>query len=420
MKCNVSTLSHLLAAAGLFLALSSPGHPASKHNHASAEAENLLPACQGDTVLPSVDCGQTPTPAFDKTGRLWLVFVQNGHLYVTHSEDLGRRFAPPRVINRVPETIYSDGENRPKLAIGPAGALYLSWTRKIEGRYAGDIRFSRSLDKGKSFSEPLTVNDDRAPISHRFDSLAVDNRGRIFIAWIDKRDLQTAKEAGDDYAGAAIYYAISDDRGASFATNHKLVDHSCECCRIAMDTDEAGVVALWRHVYPVNLRDHAIARLNPDTSPIEGLPPRATDDGWVVDGCPHHGPDIALDDQQQAHLVWFSQGEKNSGVTYGRFDLARQQLDFRFPIKGRASRPQVLTLGEQVFTAWKAFNGEQSELMVMESRNRGKSWSEPRTVASTASGSDHPILIARDEAVFVSWHTQAEGYRLVSITAQQQ
>ncbi|WP_303907174.1 sialidase family protein [Thiohalomonas denitrificans] len=419
MNWTASTLSGRLTALGFLLVLSVGQSATSHKNHEGGEGGNRLPACQASSALPSADCGQTPTPAFDSEGRLWIVFVQHGHLYVTRSDDLGHTFNPPRVVNRIPETIYSDGENRPKLATGPDGALYLSWSRKIEGPYAGDIRFSRSLDEGNRFSEPVTVNDHRAPISHRFDSMGLDNQGRIFIAWIDKRDLQAAKDAGEIYAGAAIYYAMSDDRGASFAFNRKLSDHSCECCRVATDADENGVVALWRHIYPVNLRDHAIARLDPDTPPIEGLPPRATDDGWVVDGCPHHGPDLSVDDRQKAHLIWFSQGDKNSGVTYGRFDLANQRLDFQLPIKGRASHPQVLSIGKQVIAAWKAFNGENTELMVMESHDRGESWSDPRTLASTASGSDHPFLIARDREVFVSWQTLAEGYRLVPVAGPQ-
>ncbi len=412
VNCSVPKLSGRLTALGFLLALS-VGQSATSHNHGSGES--LLPECQGASALPSPDCGRAPTPAFDSEGRLWIAFVKNSHVYVTHSDDLGSSFAPPRVVNPVPETIYSDGENRPKLAVGPKGTLYLSWTQKIEGRYAGDIRFSRSLDGGKSFNEPVTVNDDRSPISHRFDSMAVDDKGRVFIAWIDKRDLQAAKEAGEAYAGAAIYYAMSDDRGASFAFNRKLADHSCECCRVTTDVDDKGVVALWRHVYPVNLRDHAIARLNPDAPPIDGLPPRATDDGWVVEGCPHHGPNLSVDDRQKAHMVWFSQGSKNSGVTYGRYDLASRRLDFQMPIEGRASRPQVLSLGNHVVAAWKSFNGEASELRVMDSLDRGESWSEPRVVATTASGSDHPQLIAHGRKVFLSWQTLAEGYRLIPV-----
>ncbi len=339
---------------------------AAEHGHGkAANAQSLLPACQDPAALPSVHCGQAPTPAFDRDGRLWLAFAQHGHVYLTHSDDLGASFSTPAAVNRVPEAIYSDGENRPKLALGPAGEFYLSWSQRIPGRYAGNIRFARSLDGGLSFSEPITVNDDSAPISHRFDALTVDGQGRIYLLWIDKRDLAASKQAGAEYAGAAIYYALSEDRGGHFAFNRKLADHSCECCRIALDLDKDDqVVALWRHVYPVNIRDHAIARLGPDTPSIQGMPVRATDDAWQIDGCPHHGPSLSLTAGHKAHLAWFTQGERNQGLMYGRFDLASRQLELQRPIEASAgaSRPQVLATPQRVYTAWKSFNGEVTEL----------------------------------------------------------
>ncbi|VAX11438.1 Operon 2450 Gene 2 signal peptide protein Nitrosomon as europaea ATCC 19718 gi [hydrothermal vent metagenome] len=365
-------------------------------------------------MLPSPNCGLTPTPAFSKDGKLWVVFVQNNHLYVTHSDDLGQTFAPPVAVNRVPEVIYHDGENRPKLAIGPQGDMYVSWIHRATGRFAGHVRFARSLDGAKIFDQPLTVNDDLAPISHRFDSMVVDSQGRIYIAWIDKRDLVQAKKSGKAYVGAAIYYALSENRGESFAFNRKVADHSCECCRIAMAPDSDGrVVALWRHVYPVNIRDHAITRLGVDTLPV-----RATDDGWVVDGCPHHGPDLALGGKDKAHMAWFTQGEKNRGIMYGRFNLATNTLETQHSIdaSSTASRPQIAVISSQVFAVWKSFNGTATELRVKTSSDDGVSWSISRILAETADGSDYPLLINRGDELFASWHTRTEGYRLIPVT----
>jgi len=393
---------------------------AATHKHPKAPIDSLLKECQGVNTLPSPNCGRTPTPAFAKDGRLWLAFVQNGHVYVTHSSDLGQSFRPPVVVNRVPEVIYSDGENRPKLMPGPQEDIYISWTTKsLQGKYAGHIRFARSVDDGKSFEDTLTVNDDLAPISHRFESMAVDNQGRIYITWIDKRDLARAKKAKTKYAGAAIYYALSEDRGKSFAFNRKVADHSCQCCRIALDVDaNDDVIVLWRHIYPVNIRDHAITRLQVNTPPISGMPVRATDDGWQVEGCPHHGPDLAAGKGNKVHMVWFTQGNKNTGLMYGRFDLASQSLDVQHSIdaSSTASRPQVVVAAGRIYTAWKVFNGVNTELRIRISDDDGVSWSAPHTVAQTADGSDFPVLLTYRDRVFVSWHTRAEGYQIIQVT----
>ena len=175
------------------------------------------------------------TAAFDESGRLWLASIRGRHLYVSHSDDGGANLSAPVKVNAEPEDILGDGENRPKI-IARKGVVYVSYTRALEKPMTGDIRFSRSLDGGKSFSAPLTVNDNREVISHRFEAMGVNGRGQVYLAWLDKRDLSAALKKGEQYTGAAVYYAVSDDGGASFRPNVKVADHSCECCRVAMAT----------------------------------------------------------------------------------------------------------------------------------------------------------------------------------------
>jgi hypothetical protein len=392
---------------------------AAKGDHVKHDASTppLSPACEAAGNLPSPHCGQTPTLAFD-SGRLFAIFSQNGHVYLSESVDQGATFSVPTAVNRVPEPIYDDGENRPKIAFGAKGEIYVSWSRRIEGRYAGDVRFTRSTDRGMSFDSPITINNDRAPISHRFDSMIVDGKGRLYILWIDKRDLSAAKKAGEPYAGAAVYFAVSEDGGRSFQPDRKLVDHSCECCRIATDQDNDGkVIALWRHIYPVNNRDHAIARVIPDQSPISGMPLRATDDDWQIDGCPHHGPDLAVDSDNRAHMAWFSKGNNHKGLSYGQFDLDTGHSSHVVTFDGSpsASRPQVWVSGQDVYLMWKRLEGELISLIVARSQDGGESWNAAETIASTPYDSDHPDWISDGEHLYASWHTRAEGLRIIEV-----
>ena len=302
--------------------------------------------------------------------------------------------------------------------LGKSGLVYVSWTHKTPGRYSGDVRFSRSVDDGKTFDPPITINSDRAIISHRFESMSLDQQGRVYLIWIDKRDQAKAKNNQQDYAGVSLYYAVSDDSGKSFQDNRKLVDHSCECCRIAVDQDSTGrVVALWRHVYPGNIRDHAIAYVNPKNPPINGLPVRVTDDDWAIEGCPHHGPDLSIDSQNRAHLAWFTNGKKHKGLMYGRFDFTenKTQLVTSIDSAPSASRPQVQVMGNHVYLMWKRFNGEQVDLLISHSADEGKTWSDSKTIATTKNASDHPDWITNNNKLFAAWHTQAEGLRLIAV-----
>ncbi len=116
-----------------------------------------------------------------------------------HRTIKGISFTAPVQVNSVAEKIEAKGEYRPKIKLDAKRAtIYLTWTQKLEGKHSGHIRFSRSTDGGQHFSAPVTVNDNLDIISHRFDSMAIGKNGEIFIAWLDARDFEEAKKAGQE------------------------------------------------------------------------------------------------------------------------------------------------------------------------------------------------------------------------------
>jgi hypothetical protein len=64
---------------------------------------------------------------------------------------------------------------------------------------------------------------------------------------------------------------------------------------------------------------------------------------------------------------------------------------------------------------WKEFDGEQTTVDAMISRDEGITWSVPRVVARTTDASDHPLLVSDGQRVFLSWMTRADGYRLLPL-----
>lgn len=368
------------------------------------------------------------TAAFDARGRLWVAAVENGHVLVRRSNDFGKTFSVPVRVNPAPERVAADSENRPKLAFGKHDEVYVSWTQSLDEPFAGHVRFAHSRDGGKTFSAPITVNDDHAPISHRFDSLIVDGAGHVHLVWLDKR----AKDAaGGAYAGIALYHAMSAN-GARFGPNTKLADHTCECCRIALARDTDGVpVALWRHVFAdgtearaarqggrdggfgKNTRDHALLRLDGVSTLV-----RASHDDWRVDGCPHHGPALSIGPDGIYHLAWFTGAPGRAGLYYRRSpDRGRSfgaPMRFGNP-EAQPGRPQVLSLGSRVVLAWKEFDGKSSLVRAMGSRDGGATWSVPEILARTAGASDHPQLLPDRGRMFLGWQTVNEGFRLIEV-----
>lgn len=392
-------LALLLGVSGIGLA--QPGH-----EHAADEAMPL-----------------TTSAAFDAKGSLWRVRVEDGFVLVDRSDDLGKGFSKAQKINRQPQKIGTDGDARPKIAVGPEGNLYLTWTQALSKPYSGYIWFARSTDGGRSYSNPVIVHEDRAEITHRFDALAVASTGRVFVAWVDKRDLVAAQAANQPYEGAAVYYATSDDGGDSFAPERKLADASCECCRIALAVQPSGAaVALWRHLFGGGVRDHAIAEIDPGkTSVIH----RATFGNWKVDACPHHGPALARGGDWGWHMAWFD-GESESskaGLYYARMDGAAwvSSPAKRFGNAERqAGHPALLSLighnTEEVWLAWREMSDEGSQLRLAYSGDGGRSWDAARDIAATAGSADYPQLLSYQGHAYLAWNTR-EGFRLIALEA---
>lgn len=354
------------------------------------------------------------TASFDESGKLWLASIRDQHIYISYSDDHGITRSTPVKVNAEPENILGDGENRPKI-IARKGVIYVSYTQGLAQPMTGDIRFSHSTDGGQHFSSPITVNDNREIISHRFDSMAVNDKGHVYIAWLDKRDLSAAQKAGEKYSGAAIYYAMSDNRGVNFQQNVKIADHVCECCRTAMDMDTDGYpVVMWRHIYGTNIRDHALVKLDGKMTPV-----RVSHENWNVAGCPHHGPSISIASDGIYHATWFNNAPERHGLFYAY--STDQGKTFSSPLnfgkfEAQAAHPYVLGLENKIHLVWKEFDGKNTAIFGMLSIDGGKSWTIPQKRADTQDTSDSPMLVNENNRVYLSWNTQNEGYRLIEIT----
>jgi hypothetical protein len=339
--------------------------------------------------------------AVDQDGRLWIAYAEHSgggsHVLLRRSDDSGATWLTPVHVTASPEPVSADGENRPKLVFGRKGEMYVSWTSPTSAQFTGDIRFARSLDGGRHWSAPAVVHHDRQLITHRFESLLVDGAGRIWAAWIDKRDLKQAQADKREYAGAAIYYAYSDDQGASWRGDFKLADHTCECCRIALARDDAGrAVAMWRHVFPPNERDHAIALLDPKGSVSVQ---RATFDRWRIDACPHHGPSLAFAAGAR-HAVWFNQIDGQGRAFYGRLGDSNPTDVQTLP--AGASHADVAAVGDRVAVVWKRYDGDVTKVESRISIDGGRHFSSGPTLQS-ATDSDQPRLVSTKDSILLVW-----------------
>ncbi len=382
----------------------------------------LLPAMARAQGQLAVRTAERPAlavgAALDAAGRIWLARVENRLLLVSHSSDGGRIFSAPVPVTPQPEAVTAEAENRPKLAVDADGTVHVTWTQNLGQPMTGHIRYARSSDGGRSFAQPITLNEDRQVISHRFDALASDGQGRVAVVWLDARGRSGRTGKKSPQTDVGVYAALSQDGGASFAPDRRVVEHSCQCCRTGVTWARNGPVAFWRHVFGRNIRDFAIARL--DGGPVL----RVTDDEWEIDGCPHHGGGIAADGRGNLHVTWFTDGARRRGIFYRRiagtdFSRADARPEMSAPLAlgdpaRQAGHPAVAAAGERVLLAWREFDGRRFSAWAMYSPDAGASWGAAQKLAESEGQADYalPLLDARQARVV--WNT-AEGLRVLEV-----
>ena len=73
--------------------------------------------------------------AFDTLGRLCIVSMETAregqYVVLQMSADMGRKWSAPERIQRQAEPVSAEGENRPKIAFGKEGELYVTYTKPL-------------------------------------------------------------------------------------------------------------------------------------------------------------------------------------------------------------------------------------------------------------------------------------------------
>jgi hypothetical protein len=385
---------------GLGILLLGGGIAAAQHHHDASSQEAF-----------------TATPAFGPDGTLWLVRANADRVVVVKSNDLGRSFSAPIAVTPEPMNLDWGPDARARIAVDPKGGVVVTFAIFQDKRFNGRAFSARSSDNGASFTRPQPLTADTT--SQRFENVAIDPTGRVFAAWLDKRNVAPAVAAGRPYPGAALAYAWSDD-GTTFGNTSIALDNTCECCRLGIAFAGPGrPVIAFRNIFDGSIRDHAVVTFKDATTP--GPLRRVSVDDWKLEACPHQGPSLAIAPDGSQHVAWFTDGAARKGLFYARADSADSAFGAPRALSSpdrQPARPYLLANGQALHLVWKEFDGTKALVRWQVSHDSGRTWSAVRTVADTDDASDHPQLVAHAGRAYLSWLTKAQGYRLIPLEDQ--
>ncbi|HEX8180642.1 MAG TPA: sialidase family protein [Pyrinomonadaceae bacterium] len=291
-----------------------------------------------DAAEPALVAGRAGT-AFVS----WVEHAADGgaDVFVRHVSADGTPLAAPVRVNAERGAATAWHGDPPTLAFAPDGTLYIGWTARDPAKeHATALYLSVSHDDGQTFAPPVQVNDDRRPAEHGLHSLAVGADGRVYVVWLDERNVaappastsKTEHQHGE--ANRDVFFAYSTDGGKTFTPNRRLATEACPCCKTALAVGRDGrLYASWRQVLPGNFRHIAVAS-SADGGETFAPPVVVSDDQWQLSGCPVSGAALHPAADGALLVVWYTAGERGAPGLYwaesrdgGRTFSARQQLN---------------------------------------------------------------------------------------------
>jgi hypothetical protein len=329
------------------------------------------------------------------------------HVSVTPA---GALAALPTVTVRDPlGAIEAHGEAPPQLAADAAGGISVLYAvgKEVPGERfpKSALRFIRSPDSGRTWSEPRTVNDGSDFGAHNFHALTVAPDGSFLATWLDARQ-----------GKSGVWMSRSADGGRTWEANRPIyTDPSCPCCRTSVAVAADGTIYVaWRAILPGDVRDVVVTRSS-DGGKTWALPVRTRADDWVYPGCPHAGPSLEVDANGAVHVAWWTGKEGEAGIYYAKSTDGAKTFATQPIATGDRARPahvQLAVAGKGVYLAWDDGLGEMPRVLLRRSTDGGERFQTEELLSEPGVAATFPVLAVQGDSVAVAWsQTTAAEHR---------
>lgn len=225
-----------------------------------------------------------------KGSTVAMVFGAGQSIYFAKSVDAGKTFSAPTKVGGG-EIIPLTRHRGPRIAFAGSAIVITAVIGKslAEGPHAhglpsdGDLIAWRSTDAGKTWSKGNAVNDVPKAATEGLHGLSADADGRLFAAWLDKRE-----------KGTKLYGARSDDGGLTWSKNVLVYSSPdgtiCECCHPSVAMNQGQPVVMWRN-WLGGSRDMYLVMAKDGNRFAQ--PQKLGQGTWKLNGCPMDGGGIA-------------------------------------------------------------------------------------------------------------------------------
>ncbi len=329
-----------------------------------------------------VTAPKQPQAAISADGIVHVVFGVGEDVVYCRSMDEGKSFSEPKVAFRVPN--LSLGMRRgPRIAVAGKTLVVSGIGGKLGKGKDGDLVAWRSIDGGQTWQGPVQVNDSNNSAREGLHAMAATSTGEAWCTWLDLRNQRTE-----------IFASKSTDGGASWSPN-QIVYRSpeksvCECCHPSIAIHDGMVHVLFRNSIAGN-RDMFLATFRgQDGSSSDAK--RLGNESWKLDACPMDGGMLSINPTGLVSTIW----RRGRSIIVANADGSDEQL------LGIGEQPTIASTSEGPVAVWSV--RRDGELMLQK-----LSGGEPQSIAKLARDAVIVSDPKRNKIAIVLWEKSENG-----------
>jgi len=240
--------------------------------------------------------------------RLGVVAGSGNDIYYAFSTNDGQTFSRPVRIETKGQ--LSLGRHRgPRITYATGNVVVSAVVGKKGKGLDGDLMAWRSKDNGKTWLDPVRVNDVPGSAREGLHGMASGN-GWVVAVWLDLRT-----------KGTRLYGSKSENGGANWSPNFLIYESPdgsiCECCHPNVIVGPGGAIfVMWRNSLAGN-RD-LYMMVSRDGAKTWEIPVKFGKESWKLNGCPIDGGSFTVTGTDRVFSAWRREKSVYVATTAGK------------------------------------------------------------------------------------------------------
>lgn len=330
-----------------------------------------------------------------------------------HSLNAGKNWISPVTVNLDLAPVKKSKRGNDFQLAASGNKIMAIWQTQGGEPWTGILAVALSRDFGQTWQQINSpVNDQFSKVDQGYFDIAADHNGEFHLVWLDDRE-----EAGNTQG---LRYAHFNDQQNTWDQHATIENTACTCCWPSISiSNNNHVHVLFRDDSPRDM--HLISSLDNGKSWQTSKTSGAFE--WDFIGCPHQGGGLTTslkNEKTILHSVIWNGKTNNPGIYYSQSELNQDKIMVLQRLGNNSSSSgDIASLdNNHLRIVYTTGDFETKSVVSRVSNDAGLTWSNEIRLSRVGSEPSHPRIVATDAGYRFFWtEWQKNGDALAIITA---